>query len=111
MEPELKKNEVQISSQHRISFEAKQVVLLTRNVKKSGDIEYIKSGHYGNLTALGDRLGDREFLEGLSEEDRESTYDVKQIIELSLIELDKLKGEIRDILSNGITISLGKDDE
>lgn len=119
-EPELKKNEVQITSKHRIAFDPKNLTLLTRYQKRDGrgkdkefidEYDYNKSGYYGNIEVLGSRLVDREFMEGLNPEDKEEVESLKQVIDSSLAELKELKQEIITLLKDGITVNLGKEDE
>lgn len=114
-EPELGKNEIQITSQHRIAFDAKNITLRNRFIKKSGRgdeavdvVDYDRGLHYGTLESLGSRFVDREFLEGLASQVDIEAKEVKEVIDESIKRLESLKEEIISALKEGIVIDTGK---
>lgn len=115
----LEKNELQITSFHRLSFDKMNVALLRRYEKKvsrgknaegSGEFGYDKqrASYFGNLTSLSNRLIEKEFLENLSEQDLSKVEDLKEAIDKALVHIDKVAKEVTEHLNSHITIDLGE---
>ncbi len=119
VEPPLEKNEVQITSQHRISVDKLNFALMNKYEKKmsrgknaegSGEFAYNKTNasYFGNLNTLGKRLIEKEFLENLSEQDLSQVEDLKEAINKALIHIDKVAKEVSEHLTEHITVDLGE---
>ncbi len=118
-EPELGKNEVQLTSIHRLAVEPRNLVLRTRYQKQAGrgaertfidEYDYDRGLHYNTLRGLGNRLGDIEFLAGLSPEVIGEVSSAKEMIDKSLERLDNIKAEMVKAMEAGIVINTGKGD-
>lgn len=119
VESPLEKNEVQITSQHRIAVDKLNFALMNRYEKKisrgknaegSGEFAYNKTNasYFGNLNTLGKRLIEKEFLENLSEQDLSQVEDLKEAINKALVHIDKVAKEVSDHLTEHITVDLGE---
>lgn len=119
VEPPLEKNEVQITSQHRISVDKLNFALMNKYEKKmsrgknaegSGEFAYNKTNasYFGNLNTLGKRLIEKEFLENLSEQDLSQVEDLKEAINKALVHIDKVAKEVSEHLTEHITVDLGE---
>lgn len=119
VEVPLEKNELQLTTLHRLSFDKMNIALLNRYEKKvsrgknsegSGEYGYDKqrASYFGNLTTLGKRLIEKEFLENLSVQDLSKVEDIKEAIDKALIHIDKVCKEVTEHLKTHITIDLGE---
>ncbi|MEK4122069.1 hypothetical protein [Lysinibacillus sp. FSL K6-0102] len=119
VESPLEKNEVQITSQHRIAVDKLNFALMNRYEKKisrgkntegSGEFAYNKqnASYFGNLKALGKRLIEKEFLENLSEQDLNQVEDLTEAINKAIVHIDKVAKEVSDHLTEHITVDLGE---
>lgn len=119
VEPPLEKNEVQITSQHRIAVDKLNFALMNKYEKKmsrgknaegSGEFAYNKTNasYFGNLNILGKRLIEKEFLENLSEQDLSQVEDLKEAIKKALVHIDKVAKEVSEYLTEHITVDLGE---
>lgn len=119
IEPPLEKNEVQITSQHRIAVDKYNFSIIKKYEKKvsrgknaegSGEFGYNKQGasHYSNLVALGKRLIEKEFLEDLSDQDLSKVKDLTEAIEKAVLHIEKVGKEVSDHLIKHITVDLGE---
>lgn len=119
IEPPLEKNEVQITSQHRIAVDKLNFAILKKYEKKisrgknsegSGEFGYNKqaANYYSNLNTLGKRLIEKEFLENLSDQDLSKVKDLIEAIEKAVIHIDKVGKEVSEHLIKHITVDLGE---
>lgn len=119
VEPPLEKNEVQITSQHRIAVDKLNFALMNKYEKKisrgknaegSGEFAYNKqnASYFGNLKALGKRLIEKEFLENLSEQDLSQVEDLKEAINKALVHIDKVAKEVSEHLTENVIVDLGE---
>jgi len=119
LEPPLEKNEVQITSQHRIAVDKLNFALMNKYEKKmsrgknaegSGEFAFNKTNasYFGNLNTLGKRLIEKEFLENLSEQDLSQVEDLKEAINKALVHIDKVAKEVSEHLTEHITVDLGE---
>ena len=119
VEPPLEKNEVQITSQHRIAVDKynysiskkyEKKVSRGKNAEGSGQFGYNKqsASHYSNLTTLGKRLIEKEFLEDLSDQDFSKVKDLIEAIEKAVMHIDKVGKEVSEHLIKHITVDLGE---
>jgi len=119
IEPPLEKNEVQITSQHRIAVDKYNFSIIKKYEKKvsrgknaegSGQFGYNKqsASHYSNLTTLGKRLIEKEFLEDLSDQDFSKVKDLTEAIEKAVLHIEKVGKEVSEHLIKHITVDLGE---
>lgn len=119
IEPPLEKNEIQITSQHRITIDKLNFAIIKKYEKKvsrgknsegSGEFGYNKqaASYYSNLNTLGKRLIEKEFLENLSEQDLSKVEDLKEAIDKAIVHIDKVAKEVSEHLNKHITVNLGE---
>ena len=119
IEPPLEKNEVQITSQHRIAVDKHNFSIIKKYEKKvsrgknaegSGQFGYNKqrASYYSNLNTLGKRLIEKEFLEDLSEQDLSKVEDLIEAINKALVHIDNVGKEVSEHLIKHITVDLGE---
>lgn len=119
IEPPLEKNEVQITSQHRIVVDKYNYSIIKKYEKKaargknaegSGEFGYNKqnASHFSNLKTLGKRLIEKEFKENMSEQDLSKVEDIIEAIEKALEHIDKVAKEVSEHLTKHITVDLGE---
>lgn len=116
-ETPLEKNEIQLTSQHRLSFDKLNLTLTKRYQKREGrgvnaefidEYAYKEPSYYGSPKSLVNRLFDKEFMEGLSDKDIEDLHDFKAIVDHAIAHIDQVKQEIFEHITSHITIDLGE---
>lgn len=118
-EAPLEKNEVQITSQHRIAIDKLNFALMQRYEKKltkgknaegSGEFGYNKqsASYFSNPETLGKRLIEKEFMENLSEQDLSKVNDLIEALNEAVIHIKKIGKEVGEHLKEHIKVDLGE---
>lgn len=116
-ETPLEANEIQLTSEHRLSFTPLNITLTKRYQKRGGkgrdaplidEYAYKEPSYYGNPKVLINRLFDKEFMEGLSDSDIANLKEFKEIAEHAIEHVEKIKKEVFEHIDKHITIDLGE---
>ena len=117
-QPELKSHEIQLTSKHRLHFDKMNLTLTRIYQKREGkgknapfidEFDYNSPSFYGNLTVLLDRLVDKEFMEGMSDEEIADIHEYKEIVEHAKEYIDQVKKEIKEHVNEYITVALDEE--
>jgi hypothetical protein len=116
-ETPLEEHQIQFTSQHRIEFDKLNWKLTKRYQKRDGrgknanlidEYGYNEPAYYGGPKAFINRLVDKEFMEGMSNEDVATVHEFKKIVEYALEHIDQVKKEMYEHITEHITVDLGE---
>ena len=117
IEPPLESNQVQLTSQHRISFDRYNKTLSFKYQKRGGkgknaplinEYSYGNEKHFGNFKTLAHRLLDEEFREGLTTEDISSVDKFIAALDKASDHIDKVSNEMYEHIKDKVVIDLGE---
>ncbi|WGT37759.1 hypothetical protein QH639_18235 [Lysinibacillus sp. 1 U-2021] len=117
IEPPLESNQVQLTLQHRISFDRYNKTLSFKYQKRGGkgknaplieEYAYGNEKHFGNFKTLTHRLLDEEFREGLTAEDISNVDKFITALDKACDHIDKVANEMYEYIIDKIVIDLGE---
>lgn len=113
----LEEGQVQLTNTTRIEVDKMNIKLLKQYQKREGrgknapliDLyDYGNPTYYGNLEALGNRLVDKEFMEGLTDAvEIHQVESIKAMIDYAIEHINNVKQEVKDHIKENIVIDLG----
>lgn len=116
-EPLLEKNQVQLTSKHRLTFDKYNKTLSFKYQKRGGkginaplidEYAYGSEAHFGSWKVLMNRLLDEEFREGLTSNEISDIDKLIHAIEKACVHIDKVSDEITQYISEKVVIDLGE---
>lgn len=116
-ETPLEKNEVQLTSQHRISFDRYNKTLSFKYQKRGGkgknaplvdEYAYGNEKHFGNFKVLMQRLLEEEFREGLTSKDISNVDKFIAALDKACTHVDEVANEMYEYIKDKIVINLGE---
>lgn len=117
IEPPLESNQVQLTSQHRISFDRYNKTLSFKYQKRGGkgknaplinEYSYGNEKHFGNFKVLMQRLLEEEFREGLTAEDISNVDKFIAALDKTCDHIDKVANEMYAHINDKVIIDLGE---
>lgn len=116
-EPLLEKNQVQLTSQHRLTFDRYNKTLSFKYQKRGGkgktaplidEYDYGNESHYSSWKVLMNRLLEEEFRESLTANEISDIDKLIVAIQDACDHIDKVSTELTEYVSEKITIDLGE---
>lgn len=113
----LESNQVQLTSQHRISFDRYNKTLSFKYQKRGGkgknaplvdEYAYGNEKHFGNFKILMQRLLEEEFREGLTVEDISNVDKFIAALDKACTHVDEVANEMYEYIKDRIVIDLGE---
>lgn len=117
VETPLESNQVQLTSQHRISFDRYNKTLSFKYQKRGGkgknaplvdEYAYGNEKHFGNFKVLMQRLLEEEFREGLTSEDISNVGKFIAALDKACAHVDEVANEMYEYIKDKIVINLGE---